>query len=452
MKHHVQKKDKDNENHEDYDDDDPDDEEDEVLTPTNHVVGLNDVNKEKGILHQKGHRIMASSNSADENAEQCQRQKQEEHDSDKSEDEPFSCGDLIRKIRYNCGRLVYNERVQWFMNTLIFLNAIMLGIGTADFVQDNPRIKRAFDVFHLVVQCFFTLDCGLLIVYFSWRVFMDFWVVTEILLVGLIWMQPEAQIFRTVLVFRVVLSADLTILRQLAYSILLAANQLTGIAGGILVFMLVLIYIFAVAGTYLFGDYYERGIFEQDYFGRLDKSMLTLYEITAGEGWSEISRNASTENSWNALFFLLFAFFQTFIMFNLFLAAVLDKFSDVLSSIEEEAKNQQKARRGVSSEREEDDDDDVLEEEYNILPSSTTPTTTTTAANAVPQKQSSEESSQLKHEIVALKDVILALNENYTTQKLEMAALQKEILLLKGSIQLLLTQQTTAKTKDLSDK
>ena len=47
-------------------------------------------------------------------------------------------------LRYTCGKVVNNVHFQSFIVILIVLNAIMMGIGTFDFVTQNPDVNSAF--------------------------------------------------------------------------------------------------------------------------------------------------------------------------------------------------------------------------------------------------------------------------------------------------------------------
>lgn len=94
------------------------------------------------------------------------------------------------------------------------------------------------------------------------------------------------------------------------------------LAIGVLLFLVS--YIFAVMFTQLFKDLYEDGHTEDDYFGRIDSTFFTLFQIMTLDNWAEIARQVMGVYSWAWLPFIIFVIITGFVVVNLMIAVICD--------------------------------------------------------------------------------------------------------------------------------
>lgn len=86
-------------------------------------------------------------------------------------------------------------------------------------------------------------------------------------------------------------------------------------------------YIFAVMMTQLFKDLFERGLTDEDYFGRLDDTFFTLFQIMTLDAWSDIARQVMVVYTWAWIPFLVFVVLTGFVVVNLVIAVICDAIS-----------------------------------------------------------------------------------------------------------------------------
>jgi hypothetical protein len=94
---------------------------------------------------------------------------------------------------------------------------------------------------------------------------------------------------------------------------------------GLLLFLVS--YIFAVMFTQLFKDLYERGLTDEDYFGRMDDTFFTLFQIMTLDAWADIARQVMDVYTWAWLPFVVFVIVTGFVVVNLIIAVICDAIS-----------------------------------------------------------------------------------------------------------------------------
>ena len=110
--------------------------------------------------------------------------------------------DVINQMRYRCGTIVNNENVQFFIVILIAVNAIMMGVGTFDFVTENPEVDQAFETTDKVFLIIFTIELGMQFVFHGWRLLLDGWLVFDLVVIAMSWSFSQVQIIRAFRIFR----------------------------------------------------------------------------------------------------------------------------------------------------------------------------------------------------------------------------------------------------------
>ena len=219
------------------------------------------------------------------------------------------------------GTLVHSKDFQRTVIALILLNSITLGIATFDFVTENPSMDQVFDTVDTVFLVIFSVELGLQFLYHGFGLFSEGWLTFDVVVVTLSWMFMSIQVvraFRIVRAFRVV--TRIRELRDLVDALLSVIPRLFAI---ILLLMLV-DYVFATMFTQLFKELYEEGHLSGDYFGRLDRTAFTLFQIMTLDGWSTIAREVLEAKPWAWLPFVAFVSVSSFIVINLMIAVICD--------------------------------------------------------------------------------------------------------------------------------
>jgi len=94
---------------------------------------------------------------------------------------------------------------------------------------------------------------------------------------------------------------------------------------GLLLFLVS--YIFAVMFTQLFKDMYQQDETTEDYFGRLDETFFTLFQIMTLDNWAEIAREVMITYPWAWFPFIVFVIITGFVVVNLIIAVICDAIS-----------------------------------------------------------------------------------------------------------------------------
>lgn len=253
-------------------------------------------------------------------------------------------------IRNFCGSIVNDMRFQLIIILIIVINALLMGVATYDFVEENPRVKRMFEVTDQVFLVIFTIECALQLCYHGYELFFDGWLTFDLFVVVMSWSLSGAQIFRAFRVFRAFrLVARLDVLKDLVNAIVAVLPRI----GSIMLLFGLVLYIYAVLTTVLFGKQ-TYGDDNMNYFGRLDYSLFTLFQFVTLEAWGDISREVMTMYPYAVVVFLSFLTVSSFILYSLVVAVVCDAVAVVehpdiaLKKFEEKMqKEQKKTKRRV---------------------------------------------------------------------------------------------------------
>jgi len=112
------------------------------------------------------------------------------------------CMDIVNQARYRCGAIINNENIQFLIVLLIAINAIMMGIGTFDFVTENPEVEQAFETTDQVFLIIFTVELCMQFVFHGWRLLLDGWLVFDLIVIVMSWSFQQVQIIRAFRIFR----------------------------------------------------------------------------------------------------------------------------------------------------------------------------------------------------------------------------------------------------------
>lgn len=248
---------------------------------------------------------------------------------------PSSQYPMIQKaqeFRQFCGKIVNNERVQLFIVFLIAVNAVMMGIATFDFVTENPSTDSAFELVDLIFLIIFTIELAFQLIYHGAALFLDGWLVFDFIIIVVSWSFSSVQIIRAFRIFRALrLITRVKVMKNLVLAVFSVMPRMAAI--GLL--LMLIFYIFAVMMTQLFKDLYDDDDdATSNYFGRLDHTLFTLFQIMTLDAWGDVAREVMEYRSWAWIPFLVFVTISGFIVVNLIIAVICD----AVSSLHEDVK------------------------------------------------------------------------------------------------------------------
>ena len=236
--------------------------------------------------------------------------------SKKKKDEQIDSTCIHSSFRHWCGDIVNHVIVHYFIITLVCINALLMGIATADFVEDNPHVRQAFEKTDMVFLIIFTVELSMQLIYHGKRFCHDGCLVFHFLIVGLSWSFDSVQVVRTFRIFRTLrLVGRLKSLRN----VIAVLTRVGPSIGAVMFLLLLVLYIFAVRCTELF---WETPL-DNDYFNRFDNSLFTLLEMMTLE-WADTARQVIEYHSWAWMVFTPFLVITSFILFSLVIAVVCD--------------------------------------------------------------------------------------------------------------------------------
>lgn len=212
---------------------------------------------------------------------------------------------------------------EYFIVTLILLNAVVLGLETS--VTVTTHYGHWLDWANLVILAVFIVEAILKIaavvprlrLYFGsgWNLF-DF----SVVVVSLIPTTGEfAMIARLARLLRVArLVSTIPELRLIVSTLVRSIPSM----GHVLLLMSIIFYIYAVAGYHLFHEH------DPTHWNTLGLSLLTLFRVVTLEDWTDVMYKAMEMHPWMWMYFVSFVVIGTFVVINLFIAVVLNNLEE----------------------------------------------------------------------------------------------------------------------------
>jgi len=247
----------------------------------------------------------------------------------------------MNRLRLICGAIVNHPWVQHSIIFLTFVNAVMLGVATYDFVKENSTLNTAFEITDQVILTIFTIELVMQFLFHGYTFIKNGWLVYDFVIVIVSWYAASLQAFQILRVLKLV--SRIKSLRD----VVLALAKVLPRLGAIAALLGLISYIFAVMFTELFGDL----ILSDDYFTTLDRSFLSLFQMVTLE-WSDIMRECMAQVWWAWIPFISFVVITGFIVFNLIVAVVCEAISEITVAVAQR-------RRTVVVNDDDDDDNDA---------------------------------------------------------------------------------------------
>lgn len=132
-------------------------------------------------------------------------------------------------------------------------------------------------------------------------------------------------VLRAFRIFRVFsLASKWTAMQQLFAGIGRTLPKLSIVAG----MLLLLFYGATVFCTHLFASLYDEGYVDYDYFGRLDLTFITLFQMLTTDTWLVIVRQVMDRDYWSYWLFFGWVTLTSIIILNLIIAIICDGLVD----------------------------------------------------------------------------------------------------------------------------
>jgi voltage-gated sodium channel len=224
------------------------------------------------------------------------------------------------------GRLVTNRYFKRAVLVIILVNSLLLGIRTWEVVRNNDKLGDFVDTVLRGIHIWFRVEVALEFVHYQTRTLEQGWVLFDLVVISASWLlSPTLTILRAFRLIRALRKASgVAALKHLVKALLKAVPQMLGI----ILLVLFLFYIFAVLFTNFFQDIPEEDL-SQDYFGSLDKSTYTLFQIMTLDNWTVISEELMSVDRWAWLPIVSFIVSSTFFFGSLVIAVVTEAVASV---------------------------------------------------------------------------------------------------------------------------
>merc|ERR1719193_1799998 len=226
----------------------------------------------------------------------------------------------------------------------IVLNTFTMCLEYYEAPTSYNKLLDGLDTFYIVV---FTVEAMVKVVGLGWKQYIgnswnkfDFFIVI-VGIISLFELSGDAsfnvlRLFRIGRVLRLINKAKT--LRTHFLTLMYSIPSLWNI--GLLI--LVIFFVYAVVGMHLFGtedqaDGWEFGDSEAN-FQNFQKSMITLFRVSSGDGWSSVYERYLSDVSdetrpWVYVYFMSFFLVGALVMINLFIAVILDSFNEEQEAI-----------------------------------------------------------------------------------------------------------------------
>lgn len=248
---------------------------------------------------------------------------------------------------------------KWFQTsivTVIVFNGIILGVQTYRTLPSG--FLEFLDVIDKICLSIFVIELLLKLSVYRLKFFKDGWNIFDfiIIAISLIPTSGGLSILRAFRIFRILrLITAVQSIRRVVSGMMYALPGV-GSVGGLL---LIIFYIGGVISTSLFGEDFP------DWFGTIQHSMYTLFQVMTLESWSMgIVRPVMNIYPYSWIFFVPFIAVTSFTVLNLFIGIIVDAMATVKEEEHHFIEHEQKNFTNVSEIRVEID---VLNEKLDRL-------------------------------------------------------------------------------------
>ena len=236
-----------------------------------------------------------------------------------------------------CARIANSTRFQGFIFVVILVNAVALGLGTYDSIEDDAG--TLLTIVSEVCVGIFVIELVIRITAYGrrpqdffrdgWNVF-DFVVITAAFVPGVRESTTLLRLARLLRVVRIV-----TVLPEFRIIVRGMVRSLPPL-GSLALLAVLLMYVYGMVGWILF----HEG--DPENWATLGDAMLTLFVMMTLENWPQIMESAQSIHPWSWVFFVTYIVLASFLLFNVLIAVVL---SSMDAARAEDARLARKLRR-----------------------------------------------------------------------------------------------------------
>lgn len=225
----------------------------------------------------------------------------------------------LASTRHLCGKIIYHKAAKIFFGGLILVNTAMLALGTFDFIRENSDASMTFDIFDQIFLILFTAEVAMKLCYRGPVMLYkkDKWAIYDLGIIVISWAVDSLPAARSLRVVRLFTFGHMKhILKALWSTVAEISAQL--------LMLLFVFYIFAVIFTSLFKDLDELSF---NYFGRLDHTFLTLFQLMTMVNWAAIARECAVHYAWAPIALGFFVTISGFVLINMIVGIIVGSFA-----------------------------------------------------------------------------------------------------------------------------
>lgn len=317
-----------------------------------------------------------------------------------------------------------------FIIFLIVANAVMMGIGTFDFVEKDPKMDRIFEQVDKAFLIVFTVE-GVLASYHYFRLdrvsfsggSLHFepmhpiekaersanipWITFDALVVILSWIFSKISIIRAFRILRALrLISKIESMRRVVKGLVSVGPKL-----GMVAFLLMILFLlFGIMFSELFGTAYDDGITRYNYWGNFNESVFTLFQFMCFDTWHKAARPIMAEWWWAWILIVLWCVISGFMIMNLIIAIICESLATMSKEKlpdEDDMRNSYTDNSNSDDEHEIDDTDKQLvqiELDYQVYQIQKVVTVIL------------KENEELTNRVVEVTDIVKRIQQKYPRQ------------------------------------
>ena len=229
-------------------------------------------------------------------------------------------------VKFSAG-LVSSNWFEYFIIAVIIANGIILGLETSSTI--SRHYGHWLYLGNDVALGVFIVEAALKMLAL-WprphRYFRDGWNVFDFLIIVFALVPATGQfamIARLARLLRVV--RLISAIRDLRLIVAALVRSIPSV-GHVMMLMSIVAYIYAIMGHQLFHQH------DPEHWGTLGRSLLTLFNITTLDNWTQIMNAAMEYHPWSWVYFVSFVVVGTFVVINLFIAIIINSLDDAKRS------------------------------------------------------------------------------------------------------------------------
>ncbi len=221
------------------------------------------------------------------------------------------------------GRLVNAHSFEYFIIAVIIANGVLLGLETSPWLES--RFGYWMHWGNQAALGIFIVEAALKMLALAPRpdrYFRDGWNIFDFLVIVFSLVPATGQfamIARLARLLRVVrLVSAIQDLRLIVAALVRSIPSVFHVT----FLMSIVVYIYAIMGYHLFHQHDPAN------WGSLGAALLTLFNMTTLEGWTEVMKTAMELHPWAWVFFVSFVIIGTFVVINLFIAIIINNLDE----------------------------------------------------------------------------------------------------------------------------